>query len=124
VLLMESSILSEVDDTSILRAALSTPPSLSSRLVTDPSTYAPAQRAGAQRLCALARLGIHGHRPGRQLSGVHLPRRRCIGASMVGISTMGGYHISEQIMPLPESSSDDPPDTARPSVEQPEKPTL
>ena len=44
-------------------------------------------------------------------------------ASMVGISAMGGYHVSEQMMPLPEGSSDDP-DTARPSVEQPEKPTL
>ena len=54
VLLMESSILSEVDDASILRAGLSTPLSPSSRLVTDPSAHAPAQRAEAQRLFALA----------------------------------------------------------------------
>jgi hypothetical protein len=60
---MESSILSEVDDTSILRTGLSTPLSLSSRLVTDPSAHAPAQRAGAQRLCALA------HRDGRRSDG-------------------------------------------------------
>src|ERR1700722_2652860 len=57
---MESSILSEVDDPSILRAGLSTPLSPSSRLVTDPSAHAPAQRAEAQRLCALAQ----GRHPG------------------------------------------------------------
>src|SRR5580704_11338727 len=51
---MENSILSEVDDTSILRTGLSTPLSLS-RLAIAPSAHAPAQRAGAQRLCALAR---------------------------------------------------------------------
>jgi hypothetical protein len=64
--------LSEVDDTSILRAGLSTPLSLSSRLVTDPSAHAPAQRAGAQRLCAVAQSGrarqshrIHSMKAGR-----------------------------------------------------------
>jgi hypothetical protein len=49
----EHSLLSEVDDTSILRTGLSTPLSLSSRLATGLSAHAPAQRAGAQRLCAL-----------------------------------------------------------------------
>src|ERR1700757_135985 len=51
---MESSILSEVDDTSILRPGLPTPLCLSSQLATGLSPLAPAQRAGAQRLCALA----------------------------------------------------------------------
>src|SRR5437879_4004633 len=54
---MGSSILSEVDDTSILRTGLSTRYCRSSRLATDLSALAPAQRAGAQRLCALARTG-------------------------------------------------------------------
>jgi hypothetical protein len=52
VSLMENSILSEVDDASILRTGLSTP-LLLSRLATDLSVHAPAQSAGAQRLCAL-----------------------------------------------------------------------
>jgi hypothetical protein len=54
---MESSILSEVDDTLILRTVLSTPLSLSSRLATGLSAHAPAQRAGAQRLCAMTQSG-------------------------------------------------------------------
>ena len=56
VSLMGSSILSEVDDTSILKTGLSTPLSLSSQLATGLSALAPAQRAGAQRLCAMALL--------------------------------------------------------------------
>src|ERR1700741_3035685 len=51
---MESSILSEVDDTSILRTGLPSPLWPSSQLATGLSSLAPAQRAGAQRLCALA----------------------------------------------------------------------
>jgi hypothetical protein len=57
---MESSIPSEVNDTSILRTGFSIPLSLSSQLSTGLSAPAPAQRAGAQRLCALALLGLAG----------------------------------------------------------------
>src|SRR5882724_6342588 len=54
VSLMESSILSEVDDTSILRTGLPSPLWPSSQLATGLSPLAPAQLAGAQRLCAMA----------------------------------------------------------------------
>src|SRR5215467_8697488 len=59
---MESSILSEVDDTSILRMVLSTCywPALHSIGL---SAHVPAQRAGAQRLRALARLRNFSHLP-------------------------------------------------------------
>src|SRR3984893_1636045 len=53
---MGSSILSEVDNTLDLRMGLSNPPALSCQLASALSVLAPAQRAGAQRLCALARL--------------------------------------------------------------------
>src|SRR5262249_42144235 len=56
-MLMESSFLSEVDDTSILRTGLPIAPPLFSWLITGLSAHAPAQRAGAQRLRALAQLG-------------------------------------------------------------------
>src|ERR1700739_2541689 len=65
---MEGSILSEVDDTSILRPGLPTPLCLSSQMATGLSPLAPAQRAGAQRLCALALTGAAGRpRVGRLL---------------------------------------------------------
>src|SRR5258705_5848817 len=51
---MGNSVLSEVDDTSILRTGLSTCYWRTSQLATGLSALAPAQRAGAQRLCALA----------------------------------------------------------------------
>src|SRR5450631_4721733 len=51
---MGSSILSEVEHLD-LRTGLSNPPALSSQLASGLSALAPAQRAGAQRLCALAR---------------------------------------------------------------------
>src|SRR6516162_4856564 len=51
---MESSILSEVDNTSDSQDGLSTRLLLSSQLATNLSALAPAKRAGAQRLCALA----------------------------------------------------------------------
>src|SRR5262245_25255164 len=59
---MESSILSEVDDTSILRMVLSTCywPALHSIGL---SATPPAQRAGAQRLRAMARLRNFSHLP-------------------------------------------------------------
>src|SRR5215467_13243914 len=59
---MESSILSEVDDTSILRMVLSTCywPALHSIGL---SATPPAQRAGAQRLRALAPLRNFSHLP-------------------------------------------------------------
>src|SRR5260370_24658897 len=53
VSLMGSSILSEVDNTLDLRMGLSNPPALSCQLASGLSALAPAQRAGAQRLCAL-----------------------------------------------------------------------
>src|SRR6516165_8413703 len=53
---MESSILSEVDNTSDSQDGLSTRLLLSSQLATNLSALAPAKRAGAQRLCALALL--------------------------------------------------------------------
>jgi hypothetical protein len=52
--LTENSALTEVDDTSILRTELSTPLSLPSQPANSLSALAPAKRAGAQRLCALA----------------------------------------------------------------------
>src|SRR6202042_3349279 len=67
-------ILSEVDDTSILRTRLSTPLSPSPRLATAPAAQAPAQRAGAQRLCALARLGSPPCRASGLLSGAKRSR--------------------------------------------------
>ncbi len=54
VSLMGRSFLSEVERPSILRTGLPVAPSLSYRLVTGLSVHAPAQRAGAQRLRALA----------------------------------------------------------------------
>src|ERR1700757_4698220 len=56
VSLMESSFLSEGCNTSILRTELSNGYWDSSRPTTGLSALAPAQRAGAQRLCAMARL--------------------------------------------------------------------
>src|SRR5258708_25718052 len=56
VSLMGSSILSEVDNTLDLRMGLSNPPALSCQLASALSALAPAQRAGAQRLCAVAPL--------------------------------------------------------------------
>jgi hypothetical protein len=44
------------NSTLVDRVDLATPLSLSSQPATGPSVLAPAQRAGAQRLCALARL--------------------------------------------------------------------
>src|SRR6516162_8076867 len=55
---MESSILSEVDNTSDSQDGLSTRLLLSSQLATNLSALAPAKRAGAQRLCALALSGL------------------------------------------------------------------
>jgi hypothetical protein len=46
--------MSEVDDTSILRTGLPSSLQLPSQLVTDPSLRHLAQRAGAQRLRAMA----------------------------------------------------------------------
>src|SRR6516164_4896894 len=57
---MESSILSEVDNTSDSQDGLSTRLLLSSQLATNLSALAPAKRAGAQRLCALAQPGPPG----------------------------------------------------------------
>jgi len=55
---MESSILSEVDDTSILRTGS---PRRYGRPLNwlRPLASCPAQRAGAQRLCALANIFLH-----------------------------------------------------------------
>src|SRR5208282_1508750 len=55
VSLMGRSFLSEVERPSILRTGLPVAPSLFYRLATGLSAPAPAQRAGAQRLRALAR---------------------------------------------------------------------
>src|ERR1700745_252110 len=71
---MGSSILSEVDDTSILRPGLPTPLCLSSQMATGLSPLAPAQRAGAQRLCALALTGAADYPQACRLLKVH---RQC-----------------------------------------------
>jgi hypothetical protein len=77
-IMRSSSFLSEFRDTSILRTRLPAAPSLSCRLVTGLAAHAPAQRAGAQRLCAVAQgcrlmpcsksAAIWGHRPSYQQS--------------------------------------------------------
>src|SRR5215472_3847056 len=77
---MESSILSEVDDTSILRTGLPTPLCPSSQLATGLSPLAPAQRAGAQRLCAMAR---------RRTEGGAKPVRLCPCSSDVNLFSYG-----------------------------------
>src|SRR6516164_5025514 len=80
---MESSILSEVDNTSDSQDGLSTRLLLSSQLATNLSALAPAKRAGAQRLCALAHLRHAGMSAPCRLS--RAKRTRSARSVLVGI---------------------------------------
>src|SRR6516165_6411748 len=77
---MESSILSEVDNTSDSQDGLSTRLLLSSQLATNLSALAPAKRAGAQRLCAVAHLRHAGMSAPCPLSGANRTRSALISA--------------------------------------------
>src|SRR5580692_11475774 len=81
VSLMGSSILSEVDEHLDSQDGALHPLLASLRLVKGLSALAPAQRAGAQRLCALARPGSHPGQPAGPVIGVLLPRQLVTGGA-------------------------------------------
>jgi hypothetical protein len=62
------------NSTLVDRVDLATPLSLSSQLATGPSVLAPAQRAGAQRLCAFALMKPADERQGCRLIGIDRKR--------------------------------------------------
>src|SRR5271166_3242814 len=97
---MESSILSEVHNASILRAGLSTdyaviPTSLASQIVAGLSACPPAQRAGAKRLRALYRFLDAGSPETFRMHGRPASKKRRGTKSREGWRRVGGARYGD-----------------------------